>query len=200
MRPETLRTWLGLFGDGQDRRKDYLSWLCGYFRTGNRLKDREKQALLEWLVSHGLQTETLEEYVTVQYSHDECADGLGCAHQQAVRHRDWALEKGLLFVIKKGTKGCATLYIVAPVSVTKSTNNVTSNEVTTDSGLGNNSTEIGSHQNSVTRANDAISRVIQNNPEQSADTCPHCGAHLDLTTNGLLYCSSCNTATKRNER
>ena len=46
MRPETLRTWLGLFGDGQDRRKDYLSWLCGYFRTGNRLKDRQKQALI----------------------------------------------------------------------------------------------------------------------------------------------------------
>lgn len=203
MRSETMRLLLDLFGDGQTGRKDYVSWLCGIIRTGDNLADRERADLIKWLIANGYPTKNLGDIFTIQYTHNECAAAIGCDLRQSKRYRDWLVDNGVLITVQPGKKGYPGFFILAPVMVTNSADNVTLKTVTGDNGLGDNAPKIRGHQNSVTSGNAAISRTIQNYPEKKKEqwSCIRCGAHVfDLLGNGqMVACRSCNTAQRVKE-
>lgn len=199
--PETLYRWLRLFGNEKhDGRERFICFVFGLIRRGNNLAEREKNALIGWLVGNGYTTQNLGDVYTVQYTHSECAAALGCSELQAKRYRSWAIDNDVLITVHPGKKGFPALFIVAPVLVSKTAEIDTGKRVSGESGFGITSGEIGYHGKSATSGNADTSRVIHSNPERGGDewSCSRCGAHeFTLSPDGcLVICKACDTAHK----
>lgn len=114
LRPETLRILLDVCDGASKGRKDFATWVISLSKTGDRLNKGEKYDLLAWLDANKYKPERLSVVYTIQYTHEQCMQAIGCDKTQAVRYRKWFEEKGLIRTVRAGRKGYATLFVLAP--------------------------------------------------------------------------------------
>ena len=193
-------------------------YLTDKIKSGDKLDGQEREWLRGFLDERGYGHFDEKDVLTVQIVRRDVARDLFKGSPQSVsRALDGLADHGLAQLVRAGTKGHGSLYIVGFLGSHPAVSHVTQSDRVTDRsgecdpigsngvtnpaglghkncGLGHKNGRMGSHSKPPTRGDDAISRVIhskQNNPpDKSAATCPECGGELAFER-GAYECVSC---------
>ena len=115
MRSETLGIVFGALGVMKTPWVRLFSSVVSFVKTGDRLEAVEATWLGSWLSERGMGGADPSEVYTVQIPIDWAAAEFFDGHPQSVQRAiDGLVENGVLSVVRKGTRGHATLYCVMP--------------------------------------------------------------------------------------
>lgn len=117
MRPATLGIIRAAI---QGSRKDAL-WMrllvpmCSMVRDGDCAKEKDQEAVRKWLDERGLEGIDLDDIQTIGLSVRDTEKLLGLDLKAATRAIQGLQQVGLLTLVRKGTRGQASLFIVNPL-------------------------------------------------------------------------------------